>query len=152
MLNKLFATPRPINHLLMLALLLVVLSWELFQIDLQEGFSTFNFTFLILCFGLLFLLGVFLDFKNDLTGSNNFYSFFAGLGFILFSASVFQPSIALGYFFVMLGIRRLLSLKSGIQPPKKLFDAGLWIAVATVIEPQNILFFALCFLAVLVHF
>lgn len=152
MLNKLFATPRPINHLLMLALLLVVLSWELFQIESKQGLSAFNFTFLIISFGLLFLIGVFLDFKNELTGSNNYYGFFAGISFMLFSASVFHPSIVLGYFLVLLGIRRLLSLRSGIYPQQKLFDAGFWIALAAIIEPQNVLFFAVCLLAVLAHF
>jgi hypothetical protein len=51
--------------------------------------------------------------------------------------------------FVLLGLRRIFSLKKNLNTKKKLFDAGFWIALATIFYPWAILYFVPLFVAIL---
>ena len=48
----------------------------------------------------------------------------------------------------MLGLRRLISLKTQIEPKKKIFDASLWFFAASLFQPYLVLLMLVVFYAV----
>lgn len=75
--------------------------------------------------------------------------------FVFTMLSTFFPDFYLDFaylipaFFVVLGLRRLISLKTQIEPKKKIFDASLWFFIACIFQPFLLPLVLLVFLAVI---
>ena len=54
-------------------------------------------------------------------------------------------------FFILLALRRLISLQSPRAPKEKIFDASLWVFVACLFHFWSILYIVLVFIAILFH-
>ena len=99
---------------------------------------------LILFFGVNFIVK-----RNKINGTNA-YAVFA---FVMLITSI--PSFYLDYspllaaFFVSLGLRRIISLKTQIDPKKKIFDASLWFFVASLFQPHLMLLMLVVFYAII---
>jgi hypothetical protein len=103
---------------------------------------------------LFFLAAVFLlDFitkKNDFSKDNSF-TFFFYLFFILFFPSILNDlNLLVANFFVLLSIRRLISMSNPTAVKQKIFDASLWIFVASLFHFWCILFLILVFIAIII--
>lgn len=89
--------------------------------------------------------------KNGLSKDSTYTVFFFFL-FLLFFPSLFDNlKIIVTNLFLLLALRRLLSLQSLKASKEKIFDAALWILVASILQPWCILFIALVFISVLFH-
>lgn len=146
-----FGKSKPIHFLILTGLILIYWSLVTFLYwDISgEAFSYFSTSVGLL---LVFLLSVgllnFICKRNSLTKNNSF----ALLLFIIFPLCfpiIFKSAnMICAVFFILLALRRIFSLKSGIDIKKKIFDASLWISVATLFEASSLFFLPLLFVAI----
>jgi hypothetical protein len=70
---------------------------------------------------------------------------------MFFPGIVNNTSLLLANFFVLLAMRRTISLHSLKYSKEKIFDASLWVFIAALFHFWSILFIALIFVAILFH-
>ena len=89
--------------------------------------------------------------KNALSKDSTYTVFFYFL-FLLFSPSVLNnQNLILSNFFVLLALRRLISLQTLKASKEKIFDASLWIFVATLFHFWSIVYILLVFISIIFH-
>jgi hypothetical protein len=153
MITSVFKKSTPLNLILVVVLMLVFFFLYQFQ-DLTPSDSALSFwkklgLFLTLL-GSVFL-GNFVAKKNGLSKDSSYTVLFYFL-FLLFFPSVFDNShLILANFFVLLALRRLISLQSLKAFKEKIFDASLWIFIATMFHFWCILYILLVFISILLH-
>lgn len=149
MFSSFFAKSKPINILIVAFLISIVFILSKFE-DVNSNFNLYQ---ALKQFGLLFIaiFSVFvLDFiigKNNLTQKNSYAIVLFGLFITLIPNSITQTNLLLSNLFILLALRRLISLQSKIDIKKKLADAAFWIGVATLFYFWAILFFLLIIVA-----
>ena len=88
----------------------------------------------------IFFLSLFIISKNSILKNNQYIS----LSLIVFCGIYFKmPSeinITASYFFLLLSVRKIYSLKSKKNQNKKLFDIGFWFLISIILCPLNLLF------------
>lgn len=103
-----------------------------------------------LCFVFMLLLLNFILRKNNLTEDNSY----ALLITILLLGSFYETMFELNIFFsnlvLLLAFRKIYSIGSGIKIKSKLFDAGFWVGIATLIYSWSIIFLILVYVGMLV--
>ncbi|GAA3656836.1 DUF6427 family protein [Flavivirga jejuensis] len=106
---------------------------------------------LFICYISVFLLN-FIVSKNNLTMENNSYEILLfSLFLLLIVHTTSNTNIICANFFVLLGLRRIMSLRSQKNVEKKLFDAAFWIAIAALFYFWSILFFALILITLVLY-
>lgn len=152
MIAKFFNETKPINFLALAILSLFVFILAVF-LPLDNGFSTGSVLKILLNL-LLFLLFLFFhNFiirKNSLTKNNSYALLFFVLLFALFPHAVNNYKLLISNFFLFFSIRRIYSIRSGINVKSKLFDSGFWIGIAFLIYDWSILFLFLIYIAIIV--
>lgn len=153
MITSVFRKSTPLNYSLVVILILVFF----FLFEIQEP-SWMSSTFLVfqkvvlLCFIFAsFFLVNFIIKKNGLSKDNG-YAILFYLLFLLFFPTIFNnPNIIYANFFVLLAVRRLISLQSLKSSKEKIFDASFWILVASLFQFWSILFMILVFISIIFH-
>jgi len=133
--------------------LLLFTGWFFYIIqDLNEAINYADMALLLTqntIFLLLFLLLSFIIKKNRLSQSNS-YALFLFCCFILTIPLLFKESNpAFSFFFLLLALRRILSISSKKNSEKKILDASIWIATAALFYFWSILFFIILFIAII---
>lgn len=134
MLTSFFSTSKPIHTVIVL----VYMSVSYFVANRILFLDSFSWKGFLQSVGiwLLYVITMFiLNFvsqKNELTKRTSyrillFAVFTSALPIILQT-----PKIIITGVFVMLALRRILSFRSGLHMERKLFDAGLWLCLATI--------------------
>ncbi|WP_299675320.1 DUF6427 family protein [uncultured Dokdonia sp.] len=134
MLTSFFSTSKPIHTIIVL----VYMSISYFTANNQLFFGDFTWKGFLQVLGiwLLFIMTLFiLNFvsqKNELTKRTSYrILLFASFASTL-PVALQTPNIIIAGVFVMLAMRRILSFRSGLHMERKLFDAGLWLCLATI--------------------
>ena len=153
MITTIFKKSTPINYSLVVFLTLVF--FFLYQFHTKsESFSLLYFLkelgILMVLFASLFIIN-FITKKNGLTKDSSFAIFFSFLFFIFFPSVLNQPNLLLSNFFILLALRRLISLQTLKLPKEKIFDASMWIFVASLFHFWSILFIGLVFISIFFH-
>jgi hypothetical protein len=89
--------------------------------------------------------------KNGLTKNSSYTILFYLLLLLFFPAILGNLKLLLANFFLMIAMRRLISLQSLKAPKEKIFDASLWIFVASLFHFWCILFILLVFISIIFH-
>jgi hypothetical protein len=142
--------PAIILNLVMLFALFYFTSIFLFNsIDISSIPSIGLIIAIFLCFVFMLLLLNFILRKNNLTDDNSY----ALLITILLLGSFYETMFELNIFFsnlvLLLAFRKIYSIGSGIKTKSKLFDAGFWIGIATLIYSWSFLFLILVYFGIL---
>ena len=153
MITSIFRKSTPLNFSLVVILMLVFFSIYQFQ-DLSwvnSFFSILNKAGLF-CF---VVASVFItDFvakKNGLSKDSTYTIFFYFL-LLLFSPTIFDnTNLIISNFFILLALRRLISLQSLKASREKIFDASLWIFLAALFHFWSIIFIVLVFISIIFH-
>ncbi|MFT5925927.1 MAG: hypothetical protein ACI9WL_000670 [Rubritalea sp.] len=93
----------------------------------------------------------FLTLKNELTQSNSYSLWTYSCLLLIAALYATDISIFIAYLFCLLALNRLLSMRTGRGLVKKIFDASLWIAIATLFYSWCSLFFLVVFLSIVVY-
>ena len=153
MITSVFRKSTPINLFLVVILMLVFFFISLFQ-DLSWTNSVVSIVkkigLLLILLGSIFITN-FVAKKNGLSKDSS-YTILFYLLFLLFFPSVFaNTNLILSNFFILLAIRRLISLQSLKASKEKIFDASLWIFVASIFHFWSILYLVLVFISIIFH-
>ncbi|RLD28166.1 MAG: hypothetical protein DRI75_07575 [Bacteroidetes bacterium] len=94
----------------------------------------------------IFVLDFFVS-KNSLTKRSSYKILLFSLFIAILPVTIQIDNVLISNLFVLLAIRRIISLRSNKDVKKKLFDAAFWIGIASLFYFWAILFFILVFAA-----
>jgi hypothetical protein len=153
MITSVFRKSTPLNFSLVVILMLVFF----FLYQIQEPAWTDSVILIIQRVGLFgILLGTvfltsFISKRNGLSKDSTYTAFFYFL-FLLFFPDLFNnPNLILANFFILMAIRRLISLQTLKDTKEKLFDASLWVFIASLFQFWSVLYILLVFISVIFH-
>ncbi|WP_350289487.1 DUF6427 family protein [uncultured Croceitalea sp.] len=150
MISSFFSKTKPINYLVLLIFLLVFYTINFFAFK-NPSLDVVLFA-LVLIATLLQVIGVQEIVRKSKTTNT---TSFAMLFFVLLCMAIPQiihfKEVVFCNLFLMLSLNRLLPLKNLKQVKSKIFDATLWICVASIFDPWVLLFLTIVFLAVYVY-
>ena len=153
MIASLFNKSRPINYVL-ISLLLIGFYFLYLTKDFswtEQYYTVIQKTgLLLILIGSLFLVR-FVTKRNGLSKDNSYAAFIFVVFLILFPTTLVNTNIILSNFFLLLALRRLISMQSLITPKEKIFDASFWIFVAALFHFWCILFLILVFISIIFH-
>lgn len=89
--------------------------------------------------------------KNKLSKKNGYEILIYSLLLAVLPITMQISNVLLANFFILLALRRIISLRSHLQVKKKLFDAAFWIGIASLFYFWAILFFALIIAALIFY-
>lgn len=153
MIASVFKKSTPLNLILVVFLMLVF--FILYQIqDLTWTGSLVSILkksglFLVLL-GSVFITN-FVAKRNGLSKDSSYTIFFYFLFLLFFPSSLDNSNLILSNFFILLALRRLISLQSLKASKEKIFDASLWIFVASLFHFWSILYIVLVFISIIFH-
>ncbi|WP_394974388.1 hypothetical protein [uncultured Croceitalea sp.] len=150
MISSFFSKTKPINYLVLLIFLLVFYLINLFTVQVEIGNIILLISFLIAI--LLQVIGVQEIVRTrKITNPTSFSMLFFVLLCMAIPQVVNNKEVVFCNLFLMLSINRLLALKNLKQVKQKIFDATLWICVASIFDSWVLLFLIVVFLAVYVY-
>jgi hypothetical protein len=153
MITSVFKKSTPLNLILVVILMLVFfllyqiqdLSWTDSVVSVFQKSGLF-----LLLLGSVFIAN-FVAKRNGLSKDSSYTIFFYFL-FLLFFPSVLNNSnLIISNFFILLALRRLISLQSLKASKEKIFDASLWIFLAALFHFWSILYIILVFISIIFH-
>jgi len=153
MITSVFKKSTPLNYSLVVILILVF--FFMFQIKdpiwVSSYFLAFQKVSLLLFILASFFMINFVVKKNGLSKDNG-YAILFYLLFLLFFPTIFNnANVVYSNFFVLLALRRLISLQSLKASKEKIFDAAFWIFVASLFQFWSILFLILVYISIVFH-
>jgi len=89
--------------------------------------------------------------RNKLTGTNSFAILFFVLLFVVFPETLGDSKAIFTSFFLLLAMRRLLSIKSLKNIKLKIFDASLWICISSIFYEWALLYLLLVLAAIYIY-
>ncbi|MBC9797452.1 DUF6427 family protein [Sinomicrobium weinanense] len=153
MISSFFNRAKPINFLL-ISLYLGFFYW-ITQIYLYDTgwtvpvFFSYAGVFLAIVFSVF--LANFIIRKNALCTGNS-YAVLLFVMFLTLFPQIFRSSeIIMANLFVLLALRRVISIRSLLQIKQKIFDASLWVCVAALFYEWALLFLLVVFAAILIY-
>ena len=116
-----------------------------------EANTTLRYSVLILLSLASFFIASFSVKKNGLTKDSAFVVLFLLIFLLLFPSAFNNLNLVSANFFVLLALRRLISLQTLKTPKQKIFDASVWIFVASLFHFWCILFIILVYVSIIFH-
>lgn len=153
MISSFFSKAKPIHLLVVSAMLLLVFiiakTGSITTVFSLELFFKEAFLFGV-CLASLFVLDFFVS-KNNLTKRNSYKILMFGLFVAVLPETLLNSKLLIANLFILLALRRIISLRSRKEIKKKLFDAAFWISLAALLFFWASLFYLLIFAALLLH-
>ncbi|WP_298117781.1 DUF6427 family protein [Flavobacterium sp.] len=153
MITSVFKKSTPINYtLVVIAVLCFFLIYQFKQPNWTDSlFTIAQKTGLLVIIVASFFLTNFIAKKNALTKDSS-YSLLFFLLMLCFFPSVWDNyNLIISNFFILLASRRLVSLQTLKAPKEKIFDASLWIFIASLFHFWAILFILLVYISIIFH-
>lgn len=153
MITRIFDKSKPINFIIAFSIVLIAFvsaQFKLFRSELDMNqflVQTGNF---LLCLLTLALLN-FIVSKNNLTQKSSYKILLYSLFFAMVPFAMNDTNVLISNLFVLLALRRIISLKSLIKVKNKLLDAAVLIALASFFHFWSILFILLVFASLLFY-
>jgi len=153
MIASLFRKSTPLNY--SIVIIGVLFFFFLYQIRHATGENSlvhfgFKFGLLALIYASLFITN-FIVKKNGLSKDSAFTVLFYLILLMFFPSVLDDWKLVVSNFFVLLAMRRLVSLHSLKAPKEKIFDASLWVFIASLFHFWAILYIILVFISILFH-
>ena len=153
MITSLFRKSTPLNYSIVILGMIGFAGIYFSQAAVeQEDKMPYLFAFvkLVLLFAAIFTTN-FVAKKNAMSKESAYTALFCVLLFAIFPAVFLNLKLLFAQFFVLLSLRRLVSLHTMKSAKEKLFDASLWIFVASLFYFWSILFLVLVYISILFH-
>lgn len=153
MITSVFRKSTPLN--LILGIFLMLAFFLLYQIqDLTWTNSLVSISEKLVLFVVLLgsiLITNFVAKKNGMSKDSSYTIFFYFLFLLFFPSVLDNTNLILSNLFILLALRRLISLQSLKESKEKIFDASLWIFVASLFHFWSILYIVLVFISIIFH-
>ncbi len=153
MIANFFNKTKPATIFILAALLFVYYFTATFLLHSAE--LSFNFLIKRISFfvfiALLLLIVNFIVKKNKLTKDNSYALLLMVFLLGTFPEAMFSSNIVFANFALMLGFRKIYSLRTGVDTKLKLFDACFWIGVAILFYSWSIFYVLLVYLGMIIH-
>ncbi|UOX34948.1 DUF6427 family protein [Flavobacterium sediminilitoris] len=152
MIASVFNKTRPFNYVIIGTLLLIAFVSYTFSHSIFKGWQGFLYgtMYFVSIVASCFLVN-FISLKNTLTRNDN-YAILLFFIFLLFFPSIFKnKNILISNFFLLLSLRRLISLKSMKSTQEKFFDASFWIFLSALFHFWSALYIGLVFISIILH-
>ncbi|WP_242083713.1 DUF6427 family protein [Aestuariivivens sediminis] len=153
MITSIFSKSKPINFILVFfitAIAFVMAALKLVKEPFTIALLLKQLVLFFVCYSSILLLN-FMVSKNGLTKNNNYEILLYSLFLLALLETTQDTNIVIANFFLLLGLRRILSIRTQLKLNKKLFDAAFWIAIASLFYFWAILFFVLIILALVLY-
>jgi len=153
MITSFFRKSTPLNYsTVILGLLFFFFYYQIKHVTGDNSWT--NLVFKCVLIAVLFVSMFITNFivkKNGLS-KDSVYTVLLFFLFLLFFPGILNnTSLLLSNFFILLATRRIISLHSLKASKEKIFDASLWVFIATLFHFWSILFIVLIFIAILFH-
>ena len=153
MITTIFSKSRPFNYIMVtLMLILFFFLYQFKNADWLQSLESVGKKAILL--GLLIaslFISNFITKKNGLSKDNTYPFLFFFSFLILFPTTLGNSNLIVSNFFILLALRRLISLQSLVTPKEKIFDASMWIFIAALFHFWSILFIGLVFVSIALH-
>lgn len=153
MITSIFKKSSVVNYALIIILLLT--GFFIFQSsDLGNKAASNTFggnVIIIMLLTVSFFLVNFIVKKNGLTKNSSYTILFFLLFFLIFPTAFKNSNLLFANFFLLLAMRRLISLQTLKAPKEKIFDASMWIFIASLFHFWCILFVVLVYISIIFH-
>lgn len=153
MIANFFNKTKPATIFILAALLFIYYFTATFLLHSAE--LSFNFLIKRISFfifiALLLLIVNFIVKKNKLTKDNSYALLLMVFLLGTFPEAMFSYKIVLTNIALLLGFRKIYSLRSGLDTKLKLFDACFWIGIATLIYSWSIFYVLLVYIGMIIH-
>jgi hypothetical protein len=145
MITSIFSKSKPINFIIVFFITLLAFIVE--RLRMPAGQITVllvlkEIVLFFVCYASILLVN-FIVSKNSLSRKSNYEILLFSLFLFTLTQTTSNVNILLSNFFVLLGLRRVISLRSPNNINKKIFDAAFWFAIAALFYFWAILFFVL---------
>lgn len=153
MISSIFGKTKPINYIIVLVFLFVLYwFWHAMMSAMPAESQVFVLKLMV---SAILLLSVFVvDFivkRNKLTEPNSFAILFYAILVLVFPETLLDNDAVLCSLFLLLGSRRLISIRSLKNIKLKIFDATVWVVVSSVFYDWAILYLLLVFAAIYIY-
>ena len=153
MITSVFKKSTIVNYVLIgiLALIFFLINQknDLLLVKTAHTFSK-TVTNLLLLFISFFMVNFTVK-KNNLTKDSSYTILFFLIFLMIFPSILNDKNLLFANFFVLLAIRRLISLQTLKDPKEKIFDASMWIFIAALFHFWCILFIVLVYISIIFH-
>ncbi len=150
MISSIFGQSKPINYIIILGFLILI--YGLVSANQLESFKSPEkfLLHLVILGALLFSIMVvnFIVKRNQISGTNDYTIFYYALLIALFSEALMDYNAIMSSFFLLLSMRRLISLRSLKSIKLKLFDATFWIVAASLFYDWALAFIVLVYICI----
>ena len=153
MITSIFKKSSIVNYALVFLLLLAsffVYQNSLLSQSVKAGGNSANVLLIILLLVCFFLVN-FIVKKNGLTKNSSYAIFFFLLYLMIFPSVFSYSNLLFANFFLLLAMRRIISLQTLKAPKEKIFDASMWIFIASLFHFWCILFVLLVYISIIFH-
>ena len=153
MITSVFKKSTPLNF----SLVVFLISFFFFTYQIQDLSWTDSASTIFEKFSLLSVLLAsifvenFVSKKNSLSKDSSYTVLFYLLFLLFFPSILDNINLIFSNFFILLALRRLISLQSLTASKQKIFDASFWIFVAALFHFWSILFIVLVFISIMFH-
>jgi hypothetical protein len=153
MITSVFKKSTPLNFSLVVILILIFFLMYQFQDVswMNSGILILNKVVILSVILASVLITNFVAKKNGMSKDSTYTIFFYFLFLLFFPSILDNLNLVVSNFFILLALRRLISLQSLKASNEKIFDASLWIFVAALFHFWSILFIVLVFISILFH-
>ncbi|MCM4167847.1 hypothetical protein KCTC52924_01339 [Arenibacter antarcticus] len=150
MISTIFGKTKPINYIILLVFLFGFY-WFVHLVMFQRTYvleQLLGHLVILGCLMFSIFLVNFITRRNKITGSNSLSILFYTLLIVVFPEVLLDSNAIFCSFFILLAVRRLLSLRSLKNIKLKIFDATLWIMVSSLFYDWAIMYLLLVFVAI----
>ncbi|AXP80570.1 hypothetical protein CJ739_1481 [Mariniflexile rhizosphaerae] len=153
MITSIFNKSKPINFIIVLfiTVLAFITARENLVIEtVTTAFVVKQMAVFFICIATILIFNFIIS-KNNLTKTNTYEILLFSLFLLAMVQTTSHTNILLSNLFVLLGLRRIISLRSQKSIKSKLFDAALWVAVASLFYFWAILFVIVIILSLIFY-
>ncbi|WP_162984908.1 DUF6427 family protein [Mesonia aquimarina] len=153
MLTSFFRKSKPIHFLLVGILMTVFFCIDnFFLINDKLDFIAIlkNVAYLLVYLGLMLIIN-FIVKRSGVTKRNTFTIILFALFSLSFVTVLQAEQLLLSAFFLLLALRRIISLQTGMHQKQKIFDTTFWLGIATILYPPCAIFLLIPFVGILFY-
>lgn len=153
MITSIFNKSKPINFIIVLfitALAFITARNNLVIETVTTAFVAKQMAIFLICIATILIFNFIIS-KNNLTKSNTYEILLFSLFLLAMVQTTSHTNILVSNLFVLLGLRRIISLRSQKNIKSKLFDAAFWVAVAVLFYFWAILFVMVIILSLIFY-